>query len=892
MKKITFFTLLLFATAFISNASPRTVFSINESWQFLRDDEPGAWENNFDDSKWERVDLPHTWNAFDVMDEVPHYYRGPGWYRRTIYIPQDKENGRVTIYFEGVNQEVDLYINGKSAGSHVGGYTRFSFDITDYLRFGEKNQFAIKVNNRHNENIPPLSADFTFFGGIYRDVYLIYTNNQHISTTHYASPGIYITTPEVSEKEAAVEIKTILSNRGNTAKKVIVEHTIIDPDKNISKVISKQINLAKNNAEISNIQKVTITNPELWSTESPNLYSVLTRVYDSKTKVLFDETVQPLGLRWFEFTTEKGFVLNGKPLKLIGTSRHQCYDKMGNALPDEIHVKDVMLLKSMGGNFLRVSHYPQDPVIMEMCDKLGIVTSVEIPIVNAITENTSFYRNCLEMAREMVFQDFNRPSVVIWAYMNEVLLRVPFTKDEQERRDVYLSEVNKLAIQLEEQIRKDDPYRYTLIPFHGNFNEYHNAGLTQIPMIIGWNLYQGWYGNGFDKFDVFLDEAQDKLKGIPFIITEYGADADPRLHSFEPKRFDYTAEYANMYHEHYLKTIMERTYVVGANIWNLNDFHSETRANAVPHINNKGITSTTRELKDTYLQYKAAFFDKPVVLIGGSNWNIRGGNGDENYTCKQPVKVYSNLPEIELVLNSESLGCKRVNDNIAEFEVPFVNGENILEAVGKANGKEVRDLLKIDFRMISYDLKDEKLPFREINVMLGSKRYFEDKTNSVIWIPEKEYTKSSWGYIGGTEYAKRTRHGHQPASDLDILGTTDDPVFQTMRMGLEAFKLDVPDGQYTISFYWAELQSSEVVQLAYNLGNDALADDFSERVFDVSINNQKVISDFNIAEQYGQTRAVVMKYIINVNNNEGITIGFEPQKGEAILNAIRVYRNY
>jgi beta-galactosidase len=787
---------------------------------------------------------------------------------------------------------VELFVNGISAGTHVGGYTRFSFDITKLVHFGQQNLFALKVNNRFNENIPPLTADFTFFGGVYRDVYLIFTNKIHVSTTHYASSGVYFQTPNVNNAKAQVEIKTLLTNATPTNSKLRLEHSIVDPKNKTVLVSSKNIQLAKNTTEIPFNQSIILNNPELWSPDSPSLYKVITRIYKSKTNELLDEISQPLGLRWFEFSAESGFMLNGKALKLIGTNRHQCFENIGNALPDEIHVRDVKLLKDMGGNFLRISHYPQDPVVMEMCDKLGIITSVEIPIVNAITENEAFSKNSIEMAREMVFQDYNRPSVLIWTYMNEVLLRLPF-KGDSIRNKQYFKSVNALAQKIEIQIRLDDPQRYTLIPMHGNFNDYHEAGLTQLPKIVGWNLYQGWYGGKFEGFDTFLDNAQVKLKGKPFIITEYGADVDPRLHSFEPQRFDYTQEYANLYHEHYLKAIMTRKYVVGANIWNLNDFYSEERENAVPHVNSKGITTLSREPKDTYLHYQAVLSNKPIVNIGGQLWKIRGGNADSNNTCIQPVKVYTNSENIELFLNGKSLGNQKVNSSIVQFEVPFVNGVNVLEAVGLFQSEKVRDLLKIDFRMLATDLKSTTIPFNEMNIMLGSKRYFEDKENSTIWLPEKEYSTSSWGYVGGTNYVKRTKYGQQPASDSNIYGTTNEPIFQTMRTGIQAFKADVPDGEYTVSLYFADLQAvAGSKTLVYNLGDDAIGDDIKERIFNVSINKTPVISNLNIASEFGGNTAVVKKFTVLVQNGQGISVDFEPLKGETVLNAIRIYRNY
>ena len=889
MKKVVSVILLSYLVCTFSMAvNIRVITSINQSWKFSKTDYSNAQNIDFDDTKWENVSVPHTWNKEDADDETPGYYRGRGWYRKSIMIPADQISKEICISFDGVNQETELFVNGKSVGTHLGGYTRFCFNITKFVKFGEANIFAVKVNNRYNDNIPPLSADFTFFGGIYRDVNLIYTEKQHISTTYYASQGVFIKTPSVTDKEASVQIRTLVTNDGNEASNLQIENTIISPKSEIVLSKSSTVKVAALSTLPVEQNDLKISKPMLWSPDSPSLYKVITRIYDAKTNKLLDEEINPLGLRWYEFSADNGFFLNGKHLKLIGTNRHQCYLNMGNALSDEMHIRDMKLLKDMGGNFLRVSHYPQDHVVMEMCDKLGIICSVEIPIVNAITENETFTTNCLTMAREMVMQDFNRPSVLIWAYMNEVLLRPPF-KDDSLRNAVYSKSVGSLAAKIEKQIRQDDPARYTMIPCHGNLEAYMSAGLSDVPKIIGFNLYQGWYGGNFNGCDEFLETARRKVPGKPFIVSEYGADVDPRLHSFSPLRFDYTQEYANLYHEHYIKTIQDRPWISGANIWNLNDFYSEGRSNAVPHVNNKGIVGLDREKKDTYLQYQAMLLKTPVVSIGGMNWKIRGGNADEKGICVQPVKVYSNQPTVELTQNGKTLGIQSVVDNIACFKVPFINGENRLDASAKTETGMVLDELKIDFRAVPLNLKE----FTEINVMLGSKRYFEDKTASVIWIPEKEYTAGSWGYVGGKAYSKKTKNGTQPASDLDILGTTNDPVYQTARIGITDFKLDVPDGKYSVCLYWAELQSDkESAALAYNLGNDALKDDFSKREFDVELNGLKVLNSFNLTKEFGAQTAVVKKFEVNATNGSGISISFKKGVGETLLNAVRVYRNY
>lgn len=894
MYKIVLVWLLMLCSLVVNAINPRIVTSINESWKFSKGDFPHAPDLSFDDSKWEKICIPHTWNKEDAIDEIPGYYRGIAWYRRSIYISKDDQTKEIYIRFDGVNQETELFVNGISVGKHSGGYTRFCFDITKFIKFGEHNLLTIKVNNSYNEEIPPISADFTFFGGIYRDVNLIFTEKQHISTTDYASSGVYITTPIVNNRMAQVNIRTLITNDDNIDKTIKVENMILSPQGEILVTKNSTINIFKSTNNIECVQKdIIINSPALWSPDSPTLYKIITRITDAKTNAVLDEVINPLGFRWFEFSAEKGFFLNGKSLKLIGTNRHQNYLNMGNALPEEIHIQDIKMLKAMGANFLRVSHYPQDHVLMEMCDKLGIICSVEIPIVNEIYEDNLFSQNCLNMAREMVKQDFNRPSVLIWGYMNEVLLHLPF-KDDSVRNEIYLKSVYKIASDINKQIRMDDPARYTMIVCHGNLNTYLKAGITDIPMILGFNQYSGWYGGGFNGFDNFLTDYQKKIHGKPLIITEYGADVDSRLHSYNPVRYDYTQEYANLYHEHYLKTIIQNPFITGANIWNFNDFYSEERANAVPHVNNKGIVTLDRVKKDTYLLYQATLSKNPVISIGGNNWKIRAGVLDDKYVCNQEVKVYSNQNIVDLSLNGKKIGSQKVVDNIARFIVPFVNGKNVLDASCLTNDSIIiRDQAKIDFRGIPEYLKDSVVPFTGINIMLGSNRYFEDDTKSMIWIPEKEYSLGSWGYIGGKPYVKNTRFGLQPASDSDILGTTNDPVFQTMRTGLEAFKLDVPDGKYTVTLYWAELQTSkEQNNSIYNLGDDPLKTESGKRVFDVYLNGSIIEKDLNLAEQYGELQSVEKKFEVDVVGGKGITLDFIKNTGEPVLNAIRVYRNY
>lgn len=891
MKKVFSLLILIFYVGW-GYAQQRVIYTINDAWKFKKGDISGVQSLDCDDSSWEIINIPHTWNDEDGDDDIPGFYRGSAWYRKSIFIDKNQENSQVIIYFEGANQEVDLFVNNQFVGNHKGGYTRFCFDITSHLVYGKENLFAICVNNKYNPDIPPLSADFTFYGGIYRDVYLQFMNPVHIATDDYASSGVYIRTPKVSEKEGVVEISSILKNSTNQKKDVVLENIICDAEgTEVAKVRSKiRLNPEERRTEVS--EKIKIKYPHLWDIDNPYRYIVYTRILDKKGNQLLDEVSNPLGLRWFHFDAEQGFFLNGKWRKLIGTARHQDYYKKGNALSDEMHVQDVMLLKQMGGNFLRISHYPQDPVVLEMCDKLGIVTSVEIPVVNAVTETDEFLYNSVEMAKEMVRQDFNNPSIMIWAYMNEVFLRRPYSEGVE--LENYYKFTEKVARSLEQTIREEDPSRYTMMAYHNAPEYYEAAHLTEIPMIQGWNLYQGWYEPDIDEFQRLLDRAHRTYKGKILMVTEYGPGVDQRLHSYSPERFDFSQEYGLVYHKHYIKEMDKRPFVAGSSLWNLNDFYSESRIDVVPHVNNKGIVSLERELKDVYWLYKTRLSKEPLLKIGNREWKVRGGvSNTSTNECIQSIPVFSNAKEVELFVNKKSIGKKKVDNSYVLFDVPFKNGENRLEAVAVIENNRMNDILDVDFKLFPQQIQNDSIPFTEINVMLGSPRYYEDREASVIWLPEQEYKSGSWGYIGGVPHRRETDFGSLLGTDVDIKGTEKNPIFQTQRVGIESFKADVPDGKYSVYLYWSELSSADENEtLVYNLGAISKQEYVGTRSFGVSINEVQVLDEFNVAQNCGYARAAIKKFVVNVKGGKGLSIDFQQKEGEPILNAIRIYRNY
>lgn len=883
---ICFVVLYFFNLNWIIARTEKIKVNFNYNWYFTKDivDPLSADSGN----NWQAINIPHTWNNKDVMDDVKGYYRGVCWYKKKIRISDFYRGKNIYLNFEGVNQTAELFVNGKSIGSHIGGYTRFNFRIDEFLNLNTnaENIILVKVDNRHNDNIPPLSGDFTFFGGIYRDVNIIVQSPIHYSL-NYGSTGVFITTPEVSSQKASFKIKSELENNSILNKKVKVSVIIKSPNGKI--VAEKLNNITLEKGKIKEfIQDIPIiNNPELWYPENPNLYTVITKIIDNSGSVL-DQVNTVIGFRWYKFDANEGFFLNGKSYKLIGVSRHQDFEGMGNALDDEYHINDVKYLKDMGGNFLRVAHYPQDPTVLETCDRLGILTSVEIPIVNAITETDDFTKNCLNMQLEMIKQNFNHPSVIIWAYMNEVFLRPKFV-GQKERQKEYFNNIKKLAQSIESLTRNEDPSRYTMIPNYGYYEIHKDYGLINIPMIVGWNLYQGWYSGKNEDFGKFLDKCHIEFPNKPMMVTEYGADADPRIRSLTPKRFDKSVDFSLDFHQYYLNEIRKRPFVSAGLIWNLADFNSEQREETMPHINNKGLLTTDRKPKDVYYYYQSQLLKTPFLKI--SNWRNRTGNvNTTTQKSTQAVDVFSNADEVELFVNNNSVGKKQKETGTRfTWNVAFSEGNNTIVAKAWINGKEILDKADIDFNLI--DFTNITTSFNELNVLLGAKRFYENVKTGQVWLPSQVYQKGSWGYIGGNSYSLMDTSRQSYGTDRNIKNTIDDPIYQTQQVGIQEFKIDVPDGEYELTLHFAELLSGETKEaLAYNLNDSNRKDAVANRTFDVLVNDIEFLKDFNIKEKYGVLYPSIEKITIFSENNKGISIKFLPKHGLSVLNALQLRR--
>lgn len=894
-KSFLLFLALLHLAAFRALAQPTTVQSINTGWQFRQGDGTDFSQTPPPVTGWEAVSLPHTWNAQDAFDDTPGYYRGPGWYRKTLYVPARTAGQRVYLEFEGANQLAEVYVNGRKAGEHRGGYTAFRMPIEKLLKpdAAAGNGVLVKVDNSYNADIAPLTADFTFYGGLYREAQLITAGPVHFDLDNYASGGIFLTTPRVSDQAAEVVAKATLVNEGRAPRRVVLTQQLLDSAGRVVARRQSRLTLAAG-APQTVAQTFRLARPRLWSPSRPYRYRLVSSIAEANT--VLDEASNSLGLRWFRFDAAQGFFLNGQSLKLMGASRHQDYAGLGNAVPKALAVRDVELLKEMGGNFLRVVHYPQDPAVLEACDRLGILVSEEIPVVNQITESGAFFQNCKTMQTEMIRQGFNHPCVILWTYMNEVLLSIRGVDMSDAKGQAYLGSVARLAQELDDLSHREDPARPTMLAMHGDFALYQKAGLTAIPQVIGWNLYNGWYSAGFGGLDKFLDHHHEALPDKPLIISEYGADADPRVHAQPPTRFDKTPEYAVRYHQYYWQAIQARPFVAGAAVWNLANFGSEGRQEATPHVNAKGLLTFDRQPKDDYLFYQSRLLTRPFVRIGSRTWTLRGGlaAGPDSLFCAQLVEVYTNQPTATLTLSGQSLGTHPAENGVARFRVPFGNGPNQLAASTAVAGPLGRDEVEIQFQLLANDLQSAKLPFKELNVSLGDQRIFTDPPRHQVWLPEQAYRPGGWGYVGGRVFVQASTSRVSYGSDRDILGTAYDPIFETQRIGIEQFKADVPAGDYDVTLHFAELQYLPAAEkLAYNLDKAAAGTAPaapSQRSFGVRANGRLLLPDISLATGLLPQTALSQTVRVTVAAGQGLTLDFVPCQGEAVLNGLQLRR--
>ncbi len=773
--------IILFLLSFITLPGQRTITDLNAHWQFKK-----SPINSIE--AFSKVNLPHTYNDSDAFDDKPGYYRGKATYQKILDTKELDKDKIHYLRFEGVNQIARIWMNGQQVGEHIGGYTAFNLEVTSYLSY-DKDTLLVEVDNSHHPDIIPLRGDFTFYGGIYRDVCLISVSSCHFSLDEYGSDGIFIKPLIIDKKNAYISASGY--HKGFDSNLHMVELMISDQ---IGGPVL-EVNTSKHlegNWEL----KTTITSPHLWSIDDPYLYQFKFRIKEKASAYILDEIIIPYGWRDIEFKADSGFYLNGEYHKLIGVNRHQDRKGYGNALTDDLHVEDIQQIKDSGFNFLRTAHYPQDKSILASCDRLGIVASLEIPLDHEITDSPAFDKNCKKMVREMVYQYYNHPSIVIWAYMNEMGLGKHIKRDS-----LLMTRVADLARDLEKIIREADPYRYTMIPNHGIFDIYHKFGLTEIPMIIGWNLYYGWYESEFQGFGAFVDDAKKKVPDKPMIITEYGAGADPRITSFLPQRFDFSLDWTLDFHQSHLQQILQRNFIAGSAVWNMYDFGSESRADAVPHINNKGLCGYDRHPKPVFHLYRSHLLQERIAIIENLPAKVLLNHAN---TRTIPVSIISNQEKITLH-TEKRVDTLHTSDYIGEYSWTLHLGKNELSL---SNDDKAT--------VYGYNASTYWEENSVLNINFGANFYYHPEDGSEEWIPDIEIPVDFMTNHSGHPFLPRNRG---VGSDRPIQLTNHDPVYQTMINQVKSLIFYIPNGTYKVVMHLANLDDSTDHQIIFVNGH-------------------------------------------------------------------------
>ncbi|MEZ4841357.1 MAG: glycoside hydrolase family 2 TIM barrel-domain containing protein [Flavobacteriaceae bacterium] len=741
------------------------------------------------------VTIPHTWNANDAFDDEPGYWRGKGFYTKEIFI--EDVSKKYFLHFNGANQVTKVWVNGRFAGEHIGGYTAFDIDITAFLVKG-KNALKVGVDNSHNETIPPLDADFTFYGGIYRQVFLVEENSIHFDKK-YGTDAIKIDAELDENFNGQLKVSGAIFN--DESQKCVVKISIPELNKSIS--IKKITN--------DFLNEIIVDSPKLWSPNNPQLYEVNIEIF--RKNKLIDSYKHKIGFRKIEAATN-GFKLNGKPVKLVGVNRHQDLEGYGNAVPVKKQIQDLVMIKEMGANFLRLAHYPQDKEIYKAADSLGLILWSEIPVVNKVpfTADYEDYKiNSLRMQQEHIAQNYNHPSLVFVGYMNEIFLRMVFDKPEEQTKQKIIKNTLELAKELENLTRKEAPNHISVMALHGN-QMYNETGIADVPMVIGWNLYYGWYGGRINELGGFLDDEFTKYPQRPLIISEYGVGADVRIHNDNPKRFDFSEEYQFEYHPGYYKQVDERDFVIGMAAWNFADFGSEFRGDAMPHINQKGLVNFDRTPKNIFHWYKAAL--KPNKKMGQFFKGLQKYIADDN---EKEVKIITN----QKVILKDNYGYRtelKPFNNLVSYYANLIEGKNVFELYDETG--KILDSLQIHY------YKPDLRKIDELAVNFGTESYFKDSYDR-IWVPLKEVSIIN---IKGEVKNSNT--------STNIKETVDDPLYQSSVSDIEEIYIDVPKGSYEITIKLSKHGKNSA--LVYELSKEQNSIESGETINTLLINENPI----------------------------------------------------
>ncbi len=648
----------------------------------------GEWEFSFDGGKKEKVSVPHTWNALDAAAgpksgrhsalsvQSKSYKRGKGVYSREI--PVKKKSGkRYFVRGEGASIVSEVFVNGKSAGTHEGAFGAFCYEITDLLG-GGRNTLTVSADNSYNDNIVPLSGDFSMFGGLYRSISLIETDALCIDPAFFASPGVLIRQSNVSKSSAEISVETLLSGKAGTPAKISIAVKDAAGRTVASKKMSAKVPEKAGEGVPATLK---ILSPKLWqSRKNPYLYTVEVEVSD-EAGTQTDTVIQPLGLRDFEIMPDRGFVLNGSEGTLRGVCRHQDFEGKGWAISKDDEANDIEMILEMGADALRTAHYPQTEHIYDLCDRAGIVVWSEVPAIEKVRDRPEFVKNLKLQAREMVLQHGNHPSICMWGIFNEIFHQTS-AEDRKANMIGVLTDLNKYMHEL-------DSTRPTV----SATNQSGNKRLNSISDHLAANVYPGWYGGNADAMGGMIDGYRKNNSGRGFGISEYGHGGDIATHEYPVKKpvptgSHHPEEYQAVGHEGNYRKIKERPQVWGTFIWNMFDFATaERKEGAKAGMNDKGLVTYDRKTrKDAFYFYKANWNPEPMAHLTSKRFKKRPAGTVE-------VKAYTNADSLELRVNNKRIGKAKADEiNVVRWSnVELKPGKNAIKIRGKVGTKTVTD---------------------------------------------------------------------------------------------------------------------------------------------------------------------------------------------------------
>jgi len=640
----------------------RNIVNINQGWYFSKE---ATAVPEVLCTDWEAVNVPHCWNAVDGQDGGNDYWRGTAYYAKSIAKESLPAADRYYLEIQGANSSADVYLNGKALAHHDGGYSTWRVDLTETL--GDENLLVIAVDNAPNDRVYPQMADFTFYGGLYRNVSIIAVSESHFDLDYYGTPGIKVT-PVMEGADAKTEVEVFLTNAREGQ---VIRYTLLNKE---GKVLG-----SKDSANKKIIFR--IKNAHLWhGRKDPYLYTVKAELIEGEE--VLDTVSTRFGCRSFRIDPENGFILNGEEYPLRGVSRHQDRWGLGNALLPEHHEEDIELICEVGCTTIRLAHYQHDQYFYDLCDEKGLVIWAEIPYIS--NHMPTGRENTISQMKELIVQNYNHPCIVVWGLSNEISI-AGSTPDLLENHNILndmcheMDKTRPTTMAVVSMCSMDDPY-------------------VRIPDTVSYNHYFGWYGGDTSMNGPWFDEFHKKYPNQPIGCSEYGCEA-LNWHTSNPQQGDYTEEYQAYYHEELIKQLFTRKYMWATHVWNMFDFGADARAEGGENgQNHKGLMTFDRKYKkDSFYAYKAWLNPEPMVHICGKRYVDRV----EDVT---KVTVYSNSPTVELFANGESLGVKEAENHFFYFDVPNSGETTLVAKAGELTDESF--IRKVDTFNEEYRMKE------------------------------------------------------------------------------------------------------------------------------------------------------------------------------------------